>query len=120
MRALLMGLLVLLLGSAMSAPLESSAGDIPYETTGIRGKVTVSKDSSGKVTSVTITNKRKSCIIAPIVAQDKVTGRKFKITLDDIEKIAKYEGQSVHVFLKCLGGKPVDVSNMTVVAGDDE
>lgn len=86
------------------------------QKTAITGTVAVKKDASGKTVSVTVSNDKKSFTIEPSVVKLKISGgstKTYKITEEDLQALADFDTQTVRIAVKCLNGKPIDVSKPT-------
>lgn len=100
--------------SALFILANSFAGDENIlQKTAIVGKVSVKKDSGGKALSVTIANDKKSVTIEPVVQKikygDAPKPKVYKITEEDMLKLADFDQQTVRVAIKLFNGKPIDV-----------
>ena len=112
--------LALLVTGLMSFMPSALIADDVILKAGIKGKVTVTKDSNGKAASVTITGEKgKTYSISPMKAIDKEAGKNYKVTEEDIAKIAKYENQvvKVGVFL-AAGNKVIGVTSVILLTGE--
>ncbi len=86
------------------------------EKSDLRGKLTVEKDENGIVKSVTIEGLNRTVKI--VTLRFIARGSTRKIEQADLDRLAKFEGKTVHVFLRSYSGKVVNVSTPTIIKGE--
>jgi len=107
----LSSLLAITAALTLSAASLLAADGVAPITISIIGKLTVTKDSRGRVASASITDEKgKAYNIKPVIAVDSESNaKKCGVSQADLERLGRYDNQVVRMFATVLNGTIVDI-----------